>query len=133
MILENTHLYKKEHQKQADEETMLHRKKSKTSATSRSRKRSDHKHIYKKIILHYGSDSFAWGRQCEICGRVDSAYKASYWSPKEFKVTGDGLYGAWRDICLTEIHRKYPEYIIMTLENAEWIEWTGKDDRKEKT
>lgn len=50
MILENTHLYKKEHQKQADEETMLHRKKSKTSATSRSRKRSDHKHIYKKLF-----------------------------------------------------------------------------------
>ena len=80
--------------------------------TSDSRKRSTHKHIYKKIILHYGSDSFAWGRQCEICGRVDSTYKSSYWNPKEFQVTGEGLYGEWRNICLTEIHRKYPESVV---------------------
>ena len=114
MNREKTHLYKKP----IEEETPLHKGKSKTAATSDSRKRSKHKHLYKKIILHYGSDSFAWGRQCEICGRVDSTYKSSYWNPKEFQVTGEGLYGEWRNICLTEIHRKYLEYTIMTLENA---------------
>ena len=119
---EKIHLYKKQYQQPIEEETPPHKGKSKTATTSDSRKRSTHKHIYKKIILHYGSDSFAWGRQCEICGRVDSTYKSSYWNPKEFQVTGEGLYGEWRNICLTEIHRKYPEYTIMTLENAKWVE-----------
>ena len=93
---EKTYLYKKQYQQPIEEETPPQKGKSKTAATSDSRKRSKHKHIYKKIILHYGSDSFAWGRQCEICGRVDSTYKSSYWNPKEFQVTGEGLYGEWR-------------------------------------
>lgn len=133
MNREKTHLYKKQHQQPIEKETPLHKGKSKTAATSDSRKRSKHKHLYKKIILHYGSDSFAWGRQCEICGRVDSTYKSSYWNPKEFQVTGEGLYGEWRNICLTEIHRKYLEYTIMTLENAKWVEWTGEDNKEDKT
>ena len=90
MNREKTHLYKKQHQQPIEEETPPHKGKSKMAATSDSRKRSKHKHLYKKIILHYGSDSFAWGRQCEICGRVDSTYKSSYWNPKEFQVTGEG-------------------------------------------
>ena len=61
----------------------------------------------------------------DICGRLDSTYKSSYSNSKEFQVTGEGLYGEWRSICLTEIHRRYPEYTIMTLENAKWMEWTG--------
>lgn len=126
---EKTYLYKRQHQQPIEEETPPHKGKSKTATTSDSRKRSKHKHIYKKIILHYGSDSFAWGRQCEICGRVDSAYKSSNWSPKELKVTGEGLYGEWRSVCLTEIHRRYPEYTIMTLENAKWVEWTGENNK----
>ena len=129
----NLRLYKKQYQQPIEEETPPHKGKSKTATTSDSRKRSTHKHIYKKIILHYGSDSFAWGRQCEICGRVDSTYKSSYWNSKEFQVTGEGLYGEWRSICLTEIHRRYPEYSIMTLENAKWVEWTGEDNKEEKT
>ena len=64
---------------------------------------------------------------------MDSTYKSSYWNPKEFQITGEGLYGEWRSICLTEIHRKYPEYTIMTLENANWAEWTGEDNKEEKT
>ncbi len=130
MIPEHTYLYKRQYQQPIEEEMIPHKGKSKTAATSNSRKRSDHKHRYIKIILHYGSDSFAWGRKCEICGRVDSAYKASNWSPKELKVTGDGLYGDWSNICLTEIHQKYPEYTIMTLKNAEWMEWTGENEGK---
>lgn len=132
MIPENTHLYKRQYHQPIEKETPQHKGKSKTAATSNSRKRSNHKHIYKKIILHYGSDSFFGGRQCEICGRVDSTYKSSDWNPKEFQVTGEGLYGEWSNICLTEIHRRYPEYTIMTLENAEWVEWTGENDKAEK-
>jgi len=87
-----------------------------------------HRHGYKKIILHYGSNIFVWGRQCEICERIDSVNKASNWSSKDFQITGKGLYGNWEDICLAEIQQKYPEYTIMTLKNAEWKEWTTKND-----
>lgn len=66
-------------------------------------------------------------------GKEVSTYKSSYWNPKEFQVAGEGLYGEQRNICLTEIHRKYPEYTIMTLENAKWVEWTGEDNKAEKT
>ena len=97
---EKTHLYKRQYQQPIEEETPPQKRKSKTAATSDSRKRSKHKHIYKKIILHYGSDSFSWGGQCEICGRLDSTYKSSNWNPEELQVTGEGLYGEWRSICL---------------------------------
>ena len=132
MTPEKTHLYKKEYQKPIEEETLPQKGKSKTATTSDSRKRSKHKHRYKKIILHYGSDSFCWGRQCEICGRLDSTYKSSNWNPEELQVTGEGLYGEWRSICFTEIHRRYPEYTIMTLEHAKWVEWTGENDKEKK-
>ena len=124
MIPENTYLYKRQHQQPIEQEAIPHKGKSKTSSTSNSRKRSTHKHRYKKIILHYGSDSFVWGQQCELCGRVDSSYKPSNRDPEAFKVTGDGLYGEWSNICLTEIHQRYPEYTILTLKNAQWLEWT---------
>lgn len=128
---EKTYLYKKEYRQKSSEETSAYRKKSKISRISDSRRRSRHKHRYKKIILHYGSSSFAWGRQCEICERIDSAYKSANWNGKDFLVTGEELYGNWEDICLREIHRKYPEISIMTLKNAEWEPWTedisGKD------
>ena len=129
---EKTYLYQKECQQQAGEETLAYRKRSKTTTTSNSQRRSDHKHRYKKIILHYGSGTFVWGRQCEICGRIDSAYKASKWSGKDFEVTGAGLCGNWENICLTEIHQKYPEYTIMTLKNAEWEKWISNEVGKEK-
>ena len=51
---EKTYLYKKQYQQPIEEETPPQKGKSKTAATSDSRKRSKHKHIYKKIILHYG-------------------------------------------------------------------------------
>lgn len=120
---EKKHLYKQERQTPAPEEAPVHRKKSKTASVSSSRKRSDHRHEYRKIILHYGGDAFCWGRQCERCGRIDSTFKASNWSSQDFAVTGAGLSGSWADICLTEIHRRYPEYPIMTLDNAQWQAW----------
>lgn len=63
---------------------------------------------------------------------IDSTYKSSNWNPEELQVTGEGLYGEWRSICLTEIHRRYPEYTIMTLEHAKWVEWTGENDKEKK-
>lgn len=51
MNREKTHLYKKQHQQPIEEETPLHKGKSKTAATSDSRKRSKHKHLYKKNHL----------------------------------------------------------------------------------
>lgn len=36
---------------------------------SKSSKRSDHKHQYKRIILK-GFIGWIWGEKCEICGRV---------------------------------------------------------------
>ena len=45
---EKTYLYKKQYQQPIEEETPPHKGKSKTAATSDSRKRSKHKHIYKK-------------------------------------------------------------------------------------
>ena len=120
---EKKHLYKQERQTPAPEEAPAHRKKSKTASVSSSRKRSDHRHVYRKIILHYGGDAFCWGRQCERCGRIDSTFKASSWSSQDFAVTGTGLSGSWADICLTEIHQRYPEYPIMTLDNAQWRVW----------
>ena len=48
MNREKTHLYKKQHQQPIEEETPLHKGKSKTAATSDSRKRSKHKHYTKK-------------------------------------------------------------------------------------
>ena len=107
---EKTHLYKKQYQQPVEEETPPKKRKSKTAATSDSRKRSKHKHIYKKIILHYGSDSFSWGGQCEICGRLDSTYKSSNWNPEELQVTGEGLYGEWRSICLKAVFN--PGYLL---------------------
>lgn len=126
MIREKTHLYKNAHQQRAETETPVHRKKSRTAAVSDSRKRSAHKHLYQKIILHYGSSAFAWGRRCEICGRVDSTYKASNWGGEDLTVTGEGRCGSWKEICLAEIHEKYPEYSILTLQKAKWVEYSAQ-------
>lgn len=78
-------------------------------------KKSNHKHEYEKIILHYLGDTFAWGRECRICGRIDSTFKSSNWNTDDFKISGENKYGEWEKICLSEIHEKYPDYKIMKL------------------
>ena len=47
---EKTHLYKKQYQQPIEEETPPKKGKSKTAATSDSRKRSKHKHIYTGML-----------------------------------------------------------------------------------
>ena len=60
---EKTYLYKKQYQQPIEEETPPQKGKSKTAATSDSRKRSKHKHIYKKssytmVVTHFvGEDN----------------------------------------------------------------------------
>ena len=122
MIPEKTHLYKDERRERDFDEIPAYRKKSKTASTSDSRRRSKHKHVYEKIILHWGGDSFEWSGRCEICGRIDNGYKASAWGGPDFKVSGDGT-GCWEDICLNDIHARYPQHTILTLKDAEWREW----------
>ena len=48
---EKTYLYKRQYQQPIEEETPPHKGRSKTATTSDSRKRSKHKHIYKKNHL----------------------------------------------------------------------------------
>lgn len=117
---EKTGLYKNERRAPADEAPMRGKR---TKSVSESRKRSDHKHVYRKVILHYGGGAFAWGRQCEVCSRLDTTFKASAYSD-DLKVSGSGCGGSWSDICLTEIHKRHPGCKIMTLVSGEWHEWS---------
>lgn len=117
---EKTYIYKNERRAPAEEAPMRGKR---TKNVSESRKRSDHKHVYRKVILHYGGSAFAWGRQCEICSRLDTTFKASACS-EDLKVSGSGRGGSWADICLTEIHERCPGCKIMTLTSGKWREWT---------
>lgn len=87
-------------------------------------KRSDHKHSYRKIILHHGGNCFSWGRKCEICGRIDSTYKASYWRDPRLEASGEKRYGNWEEICVARIKEKFPAHEVYSLggkgSKAEW-------------
>ena len=116
---EKTYLYKNEHRAPAYEAPMRGKR---TKNVSESRKRADHKHVYRKVILHYGGSAFAWGGQCEICSRLDTTFKASACGD-DLKVRGTGRGGSWEDICLAEMHERYPEHKLMTLVSGKWREW----------
>lgn len=62
-----------------DSDEMKYRKKK--SQKSRSSRRSDHKHDYKKVIIQ-GYVGWTWGKRCSICGRMDNTYRP--FSNKEF-------------------------------------------------
>lgn len=54
----------------SDETLPKHKKKK--AQTSKSNKRSDHKHQYEKIIIkNWG---WIWGERCVICGRIKTNY-----------------------------------------------------------
>lgn len=97
---DKTHLYKEERRQPVPEEPAPRRRISKTASSSNSRRRADHKHAYRKIILHYGSNAFCWGRQCQLCGRIDDAYKASSWGTGEFRITAPWERAAGRTFAL---------------------------------
>ena len=53
------------------DEDARHRKKSKTSKTSKSVQRSNHKHEYEKVIIREFI-GYAWGGRCRLCGKFRS-------------------------------------------------------------
>lgn len=55
------------------DEDVRHRKKSKTSKTSKSVQRSNHKHEYEKVIIREFI-GYAWGGRCRLCGKFRSHY-----------------------------------------------------------
>ena len=120
---DKTHLYKEQRRQPVPEEPAPRRRKSQTASASNSRRRADHKHVYRKIILHYGSNAFCWGRQCQLCGRVDDAYKASNWGTREFRITAAWERGSWEEFCLSQIHQRYPDVPILTLQDRQWNPW----------
>lgn len=62
-----------------ESDEMKYRKKK--SRSSRSSRRSDHKHDYQKVIIQ-GICGWTWGKRCSICGRMDNTYRP--FSNKEF-------------------------------------------------
>lgn len=124
MIPEKTNQYKTERQQSITDEIPKCHKKSKTAKTSRSGKRSDHKHQYQKVILHYGGSAFSWGWQCELCGRIDDTYKSSNWRSDDLKVSGTYTGMSWLECCRREIHDQYPHHKIFVIcKDFEWREW----------
>ena len=59
---------------QIDNDEPRHRRKSKTASKSNSKKRSDHKHQYEKIIIKW-LFGYRWSRRCSICGRIDDSFR----------------------------------------------------------
>lgn len=57
-----------------DDDSPVYRKK-KPSNTSKSEKRSDHKHEYEPCIVKY--IFFNWGQQCRVCGRIKTDWQKS--------------------------------------------------------
>nr|WP_326184524.1 hypothetical protein [uncultured Oscillibacter sp.] len=55
------------------DENVRRRKQSKTSKTSQSTRRSDHKHEYEKVIIREFI-GYAWGGRCSLCGRFQGSY-----------------------------------------------------------
>lgn len=55
-------------------ENVRHRKKSKTSKTSKSVQRSNHKHEYEKVIIREFI-GYTWGGRCKFCGKFQSHYR----------------------------------------------------------
>lgn len=117
------HLYKEAHRQPVAEEPAPHRRRSKTASTSVSQRRANHKHTYRTVILHHGSNAFSWGRRCTVCGRVDDTYKASNWERGDFAVTASWEHGSWEDFCLGEIQQRYPDTPILTLRDRQWKSW----------
>ena len=61
------------------DEDVRHRKKSKTSKTSKSVQRSNHKHEYEKVIIREFI-GYAWGGRCRLCAKFPDVpiYEFSY-------------------------------------------------------
>ena len=131
MNLDKSYLRRRGYGWRDEAEVPAHRKRSKTASTSNSQKRSAHKYSYQKVLLYYGASTFTWGRQCEICGRIDSAGRTPVGWEWALPSEGAGRYGSQGESCLAKISREYPMYPLLTLEKAGWREWMETDKEGE--
>lgn len=107
------------------EESIQYRKKSQTASTSKSGRRSDHKHDYNRVIVK-SFLGFQWGRRCSICGRVDESYwlhtfqrHLDFMKPQS---KGKPGISASDYLTLEEIHQKYPAVPVIELDGSEYKE-----------
>lgn len=110
-----------------------HRKKK--EQTSKSSRRSDHKHRYEKIILQ-SFIGWSWGKRCTVCGRIED--DAKFFHSKEFikpecvnkrGLSRDMFYGA------EELKKKYsdiPIYVTGDRISGGLWEYVLFEERKEK-
>lgn len=97
------------------DETMRHRKRSKTSKTSKSVHRSNHKHEYEKVIIR-GFIGYAWGGRCRLCGKFQSHYR--HFSASRYmdfrRPESIGQYGISNEsfFSLEEIRTRFPDVPI---------------------
>lgn len=52
--------------------------KKKKNNSSRSDKRSNHKHIYEKVITENFLGFFAWAERCSVCGKFKNQFSFDY-------------------------------------------------------
>lgn len=85
-------------------------KKKRQSNTSKSDKRSDHKHTYEKIIIIYplSGSTPVWDKRCPVCGRLGNmSYAARHEGLRKEHgakiITPECFYSA------EELHEKFPD------------------------
>lgn len=94
-----------------------HKKKSKTASQSDSKKRSDHKHDYEKVIIE-GLFGFQWGKHCTICGRIDDYYSHFSTMNREGLLSEERLASGLRykaGLTIDEIREHYPDIRVFQL------------------
>lgn len=112
------------------EDTPKHKKKKDQS--SKSNRRSDHKHNYVKVITSGWLMGFTWAYRCSVCGRIKSV---------PFSENSTGLtreekprvYGKNTYLSIEEIHEKFPDIdIYVAKEDPNNKYWFCDDNCLEK-
>lgn len=106
--------------------------KKKKDQSSKSNRRSDHKHNYVKIIKSGWLMGYTWAYRCSICGRTKSVpyAESTIGLTREVKPK---IYGKDTYLSLKEIHEKYPETdIFIYKENPDNKYWFCDDNCLEK-
>ena len=97
------------------DEDARHRKKSKTSKTSKSVQRSNHKHEYEKVIIREFI-GYAWGGRCRLCGKFRaitvSFLPVAIWISAGRTPLGNKEFPTSPFFSLEEIRAKFPDVPI---------------------
>ena len=93
--------------------------KKKKNNSSLSKKRSDHKHDYEKVIIENFLGNYVWEYRSKICGR----FKSENFTNREkglLKETFDGKMNrvVYRSLSIPEIHIKYPDVRVFVTEKT---------------